>query len=217
VGQHRRGGWSLLLQSRYQRHVHVHRARHFDAVAQALAHLADHGGLRAIVLAGEPRNVAVFRTHVPGQLVPRLAGEVSGTRHEPASALAERALAVIRHRAMGEAADALDAVLADAAGGGRAAAGVEATLSAVNSDTVERLYLLRRFGEDGQVCTACRALHRAGHGACAWCGGTLSGLELGEGMVRRVLASGGDVGSVDPHAGLERAGGVAALLRYPPR
>lgn len=27
VGHHRRGGWQLLLQSRYQRHIHVHRAR----------------------------------------------------------------------------------------------------------------------------------------------------------------------------------------------
>ena len=53
VGHHRRGGWQLLLQSRYQRHIHVHRARHFDAVAHALAGLVDHYGLRAVVLAGE--------------------------------------------------------------------------------------------------------------------------------------------------------------------
>jgi hypothetical protein len=73
-GQHRRGGWLFLLQSRYQRHIHEHRKRHFDAVAQALAELVDHYGLRSIVLAGEPRNLAVFRSHVP----PRLAGRLVG-------------------------------------------------------------------------------------------------------------------------------------------
>jgi hypothetical protein len=36
-------------------------------------------------------------------------------------------------------------------------------------------------------------------------------------MVQRVLAASGDVASVDTHAGLGRAGGVAALLRYPAR
>lgn len=217
VGHHRRGGWALLLQSRYQRHIHVHRARHFDAVAHALAELVDHYGIRAIVLAGESRNLAVFRTHVAPRLAARIMGDVTGTRYEPASGLAERALAVIRHRAAGETAAALDTVLVDAEGGGRATAGVDATLEAVNRGTVDRLYLLRSYEEEGRVCLACHALQRAGRAVCGWCGGATSSLELGEAMVRRVLAAGGDVASVDVHAGLERSGGVAALLRYPPR
>jgi len=113
LGQHRRGGWLLLLQSRYQRHIHEHRARHFEAVAQALADLVDHYGLRAIVLAGESRNLAVFRAHVPARLAGRLVGDVAGARYEPASALAERALALFRQRAAGEVAVALDTVLVD--------------------------------------------------------------------------------------------------------
>jgi hypothetical protein len=48
-----------------------------------------------------------------------------------------------------------------------------------------------------------------------WCGGAATNaLELGETMVQRVLAAGGDVASLNVHAGLQRAGGVAALLRY---
>ena len=215
IGQHRRGGWLLLLQSRYQRHIHVHRARHFDAVAHALADLVDHYGLRAIVLAGEPRNLAVFRTHIPPRLAGRLVGEVTGARYEPASALAERALALIRHRAAGDAAAALDAVLVEADGGGRAIAGVDATIDAVNRGAVDRLYLLPIYEEEGRVCPACHALERAASDVCRWCGAVTSLLELGEAMVQRVLAAGGDVASVDVHAGLERVGGVAALLRYP--
>jgi peptide subunit release factor 1 (eRF1) len=217
VGHHRRGGWSLLLQSRYQRHIHEHRKRHFDAVAHALADLVDHYGLRAIVLAGEPRNLAVFRTQVPPRLADRIVGDVAGARYEPTSALAERALALIRDRGVGQAAAALNTVLIDAEGGGRAAAGVEATIDAVNRGTVYRLYLLASYREDGRGCPACHALQRAEDVACRWCGAATSALELGEAMLQRVLAAGGDVVSIDVHAGLERAGGVAALLRYPPR
>jgi hypothetical protein len=216
LGQHRRGGWLLLMQSRYQRHIHEHRARHFEAVAVALADLVDHHGLRAIVLAGEPRNLAVFRAHVPPRLSGRLAGEVAAARYEPSSVLAERALAVIRHRRAGDVAAALDTVLVDAEGGGRAAAGTDATLDAVNRGAVDRLYLLRSYEEDGRACTACQALQRDTGGVCR-CGGATALVELGEGMVRRVLAASGDVASVDTHAGLQRAGGVAALLRYPSR
>ena len=217
VDHHRRVGWSLLVQSRYQRHTQEHRRRHFEAVAHALADLVDHYGVRSIVLAGEPRNLAVFRTHVPPRLADRLVGDVAGSRYEPTSALAERALELIRRRDAGHAAAALDTALIDAEGGGRAASGVEATIDAVNRGTVDRLYLLASYGEDGRVCLGCHALQRAEDVACRWCGAATSALELGEAMVQRVLAAGGDVASIDVHAGLERAGGVAALLRYPPR
>ena len=217
IGQHRRGGFLLLLQSRYQRHIHVLRARHFDAVADALMGLVDDHGLRAIVLAGEPRNLAVFRTHVPSRLAGRIVGDVTAARYEPASTLAKRALALIRQRAAGEVATTLDSALAEAEGGGRAAAGVDATIEAVNRGTVDRLYLLQTYEEEGRVCRVCRALQRGADGVCRWCNAQTSELELAEAMVQRVLAASGDVASVDVHAGLAHAGGVAALLRYPLR
>lgn len=217
IGHHRRGGWMLLLQSRYQRHIQAHRARHFDAVAHALADLVDHYGLRAIVLAGEARNLAVFRTHIPPRLAGRLVGEVAAARYEPTSALAERALSLVRHRAAGDVAATLDAVLVDAEAGGRAVAGIDATIEAVNRGTVDRLYMLRSYEETGRVCLGCHALQRAVAAECSWCSGVTRPAELAEAMVQRVLATGGDVASVDLHAGLARAGGVAALLRYATR
>jgi hypothetical protein len=39
-------------------------------------------------------------------------------------------------------------------------------------------------------------------------------VELDQAMSDRVLAAGGRVEVIDGHAGLARAGGVAALLRY---
>jgi hypothetical protein len=217
VGQHRRGSWLLLMQSRYQRHIHEHRKRHFDAVAHALADLVDQYGLRAIVLAGEPRTLATFRAGLPPRLAGRIVGDVAGARWEPSSVLAQRALALIRLQAAGQLAAVLDTVLVDAEGGGRAAAGVEATLDAVNRGTVDRLYLLRSWEEEGRVCPRCQALQQAGTNACRWCSAVTNPIELGEAMVQRVLAADGDVASVDVHGGLTRAGGVAALLRYPSR
>src|SRR5262249_17898504 len=67
-GHHRRGGWALLAQSRYQRHIQAQRDRHFEAVAGALAHLANDRGAERLVLAGEPGTLAVFRSHLPEPL-----------------------------------------------------------------------------------------------------------------------------------------------------
>lgn len=217
VGHHRRGGWALLVQSRYQRHIHEHRKRHFDAVAHALADLVDHHGLRAVVLAGESRNLAAFRSQMPFRLADRIVGEVTGARYEATSAFAARALALLGRLDVSHTVTALDTVLVDAEGGGRAAAGVEATIDALNRGAVDRLYLLASYHEDGRGCSACQALQPAGDLVCRWCGAATNAVELGEAMVQRVLAGGGDVASIDAHAGLQRAGGVAALLRYPPR
>jgi hypothetical protein len=216
LGQHRRGGFLLQLQSRYQRHIHEHRARHFEAVANVLTSLVEDYGLRAIVLAGEPRNLAVFRTHVPPRLASRIAGEIAGAWYEPSSALVDRALTLLRQRAAGELAARVESALVEAEGGGRAAGDVDAVLEAVNRGTVERLYVLRTYDEIGRVCRACTALQRAGDDRCRFCDGATATLELGEAMIQRVLAAGGDVATVDGHAALARAGSVAALLRYPP-
>jgi hypothetical protein len=217
LGHHRRGGFLLLMQSRYQRHIQVHRARHFEAVARALAAVVDHYALRAIVLAGETRNLAVFRTHVAPRVTKRIVGEIAAMRWEPASALAERALTRLGHHVVGELALTIDTVLAGAGGRGRAAAGIDATLDAVNRGTVDRLFVLDAYEEAGRLCVACRTLQRGARAQCQWCGAATGERELAEAMVRRVLATGGDVATIDVHAGLARAGGVAAVLRYLPR
>ena len=216
IGHHRRGGWAMLLQSRYQRHIQEHRARHFEAVAAALADMVEQQGLGAVVLAGEPRNLAVFRGHLPSTVAARIVGTVAGAHYEAASAFASRARELIQHVAAGNQAATVDAVLVEAEGGGRAASGVDATVEAVNRGTVDRLCILRSWEEAGRVCPACGALQREFNTACRWCGKPTSAVSLGEAIVQRVIAADGTVESAQAHAGLERAGGVAALLRYPP-
>jgi protein required for attachment to host cells len=216
VGHHRRGGFALLLQSKYDKHMRVHRDRHFDAVAEALATTVARFGTTAIVLAGEPRARAVFRPYLSPAVAEAIVGEVAGTQYEPAATLAARAREVIRLVAGSEQAMSTDVVLVAAGAGGRAAAGMEATLEAVNRGTVDRLYLLDAFADAGATCGTCAALQHGAPGACRWCGKPTKATDLGEAMVQRVLAAGGSVEAVRVHGGLAREGGVAALLRYAP-
>ena len=216
VGHHRRGGWSLLLQSKYDKHARVHRDRHFDGVVEALRAAVARYGTTTLVLAGEPRVRAVFRAQLPASLAEVVAAEIAGTQYEPAATLAARARDVTRLVAGSEQAAAVDAVLVDAGAGGRAAAGVDGALAAVNRGTVERLYLLADFAEAGMECEACAAVQRESVGACRFCGKPTRAVDLGETMLRRVLAAGGTAQTVRVHAGLARSGGVGARLRYAP-
>lgn len=215
-GHHRQGGWQLLAQSRYQRHIQVERGRHFDAAAAALTELADEHGVERIVLAGETRAVALFQKHLEDRVARLVAGAVVGARHEPSSAFVERARTLLERREGSEDAAAVDAALTEAAKGGRAAAGLEAVLAAAGRGAVHRLYLLKTFKQEGSQCGGCGAFQPGTAARCRVCGAATKEGELGEALVQRVIATGGSVEVIDAHAGLARVEGVAALLRYVP-
>lgn len=213
-GRHRQGGWALLTQSRYQRHIQEHRGRHFEAVAETLAHLTGAEGIERIVVAGEPRTVALFEKHLPRQIARRVVGRVAGARHESAGVLVARAAEVLGRRGEADAV-AVDQVLTEAGKSGKAVAGIEETLDAVGRGAVRRLYLLKGFSQPGRACVECGSLLPGDGPACRFCGKATKAVELGEMLVDRVLAAGGEVETIASHPGLGGVGGVAALLRYP--
>ena len=142
-GHHSRGGWAQLAQSRYQRHIQEHRARHFHAVAQALTDVVRRAGVERIVIAGEPRSVALFRQELPADIGPRVVGSISGTAHDTSSALVERGRPLLQLTEGDSEAAEVEATLTEAAKAGRAVAGLEPTLEALGRGAVHRLYLLK--------------------------------------------------------------------------
>jgi peptide subunit release factor 1 (eRF1) len=214
-GHHSRGGWAQLAQSRYRRHTQDHRARHFEAVVEALTALVDGHGVRRIVLAGEPRNVAVFRQELPPRLAAFIVGIVAGAQHEGMDLIVARAAEYLPHVEGQREAEGVDGVLTAAAKHGKAAAGLDATLEAVNRGAVHRLYLLKGWSVPGRRCGGCGTLQQSIAWTCPACGGEAETLELGEAMAERVVATGGTVETIEVHQPLAAAGGVAAELRYP--
>ena len=214
-GHHSRGEWLQFAQSRYERHIREHRGRHFAAVAESLGQLIDAHGVERIVLAGEPKNVSALRRELPPRFAAHIVGDVPAARHEPSSVIAGRAVELVAHLDTSSDVPAVDAVLTEAAKSRQAVAGMEETVEAVNRGAVRRLYVLRGERGPASACPGCGALFPGVAEDCRLCGKALQAVELGEALVRRVLAAGGTVDTVEAHQGLAAVGGVAALLRYP--
>lgn len=214
-GHHSRGGWAQMAQSRYRRHIQDHRARHFEAVVEALIGLVDGHDVRRIVLAGEPRNVAVFRKELPGRIAELVAGVVAGARHEATGVMVDRAAEYLPHGEGQREAAEVDVALTAAAKRGKATAGLDATLDAINRGAVHRLYLLKGWSAPGRRCTGCGTLQGGFSWVCPACGREATTVELGEAMAARVVAAGGFVETIEAHQPLAAAGGIAAELRYP--
>ncbi|MBI2215785.1 MAG: hypothetical protein HYU51_00675 [Candidatus Rokubacteria bacterium] len=213
--RHRRGGWALLAQSRYHRQIEQQRARHFQAVAAAVTALVREHAIERIVFAGESRAVGLCRAHLPAPIAARVAGTIHGARHEPGAVLTERARALRADLDRAEDARIVEAVITEAAKNGRAVVGVRPTLEAVGRGAVQRLYLLKDLAHVGGACGACATLVAEPGAPCPRCGEATRPVGLGDALVERVLAAGGDVQLMPLHAELESLGGVAARLRYP--
>jgi hypothetical protein len=210
-GRHATGG---RAQDRYQRHIEEHRDQHFEATAAAVTELMAETGARRLVLSGELRAVARLRGHLATPIAGRVVGLVAGAGHEAMATIAARAATHLAHVDGQQETDGVERVLDAAAKGGRAVAGLEATLEAVNRDAVQHLYLLGRFERPGAICGACGALQPRPAAECAFCGGRAQPTELGSAMVGRTLARGGAVAVIDAHAGLAAQDGIGAILRY---
>jgi peptide subunit release factor 1 (eRF1) len=214
-GHHRRGGWAQMAQSRYQRHIQDHRARHFAAVAEAVVGLVDEHQVRRIVLAGDPPNVPVFREQLPRRIADLVVGTVAGAHHEATAVMVGRAAEYVSHAQAQLEAAAVDAALTTAAKRGRATAGLDATLEAVNRGAVHRLYLLKGWSTPGRRCTGCGRLQAGFTWVCPTCGREATTVDLAEAITARVIAAGGSMGTIESHQPLAAAGGVAAELRFP--
>jgi peptide subunit release factor 1 (eRF1) len=213
-GRHSAGGWASLAQSKYQRHIEMHREQHYEATAASVAALADRHGVRRIVIAGELRAVAVFRRHLPDPIARWVVGVIPAARHESSAVIATRAAEHLARLDAQKDAAAVDRMLDAAAKGGRAVAGLRPTLEAVNRNAVQHLYLVRAFQRPGATCEQCTALQPPLSSACRFCGAHTQPTELGEAMTSRVLACGGEVSVISRHGGLDGRDGVGALLRY---
>lgn len=151
-GRHRQGGWALLAQSRYQRHIEHHRGHHFQTVAEALGRFVPEWGIERIVLVGELRAVALLRHRLPSSVAARVIGVMHGARHESATVLADRAAPLLAAFDVARERAEVAAMVTEAAKHGRAVVGREATLDAVARGAVHRLYVLKGLGlVDGLV------------------------------------------------------------------
>lgn len=215
-GKHKKGGWFALSQTRYARHIEEHVNLHLEHVAEILDGLFKGGYIGRVAVAGPPEAISAFKDYLAPVVRDRVAvffkeevfagwGEIYRTVRE------------LMHGIEKEREDALVRELVErACSAGRAALGTDDVVTNLAKGNIMKLAIAREYRQAGLRCTACRGLFTCTVGSCPYCGQPVEEEPyLGELIVQEAVRQGALVEVVrHPHAALQNAGGIAALLRY---
>lgn len=208
--KHDQGGWS---QANIQRHVQDHIDRHHKEAAEALTRLAERQHIRTILLAGQERNVANFRSFLPKNIDDLVGGvlhlDMRSSEAEIVKA-AEEVAAGHRERKIFEQLTQLQ----DAASHSRGAIGCGKVADAVNQRKLQQLFLSPSADGKGWRCTSCGILGESVPLGCPACGSRVMTVDMIEEFIAAAHHEDAEMTFVDRASILDAHQGVGALLRF---
>jgi peptide chain release factor subunit 1 len=210
-GQHDQGGWS---QARYQRGIEKEKDDHLKNTAEALMKHFKRRPFQRLILGGPREVVSDFESKLHGYLSERLVGriEVDVDTATPEKVL-EKTQPLFETLEEEREAAALDRL----GEGSRAAMNLDEVLRALNERRVECLLLDERFSAAGTACPECGWLGPDRERTCPVDGTELERLDdLTEAAIELTLQQSAEILAVRRRREelQERAGGIAALLRF---
>jgi peptide chain release factor subunit 1 len=210
-GQHDQGGWS---QARYQRGIEKEKDDHLKHTGDALMKHFKRRPFERLIVGGPREVVADFESKLHGYLAERLAGRIDvDVEHSTP----EQVLEAVQPR-FEELEDEREAEALERLGeSGRAACGLDDVLRALNERRVETLVADEQFAAEGSCCPTCGWLGPGGESSCPVDGTELEALDdMTEAAVELTIQQAADILAVRRRRDelAERAGGIAALLRF---
>lgn len=211
-GRHDQGGWA---QARHQRHIEDHVHRHLKRAAETLLRLHQRSRFDHLVLAGPEEAVAELERELHDYVRRTILGRTSLAMAASAEEVLARAVDLERGLEERREREALERLRSEvSAGTGRAVAGLDDTLSALEAGRVETLVVASDLEAAGVRCTRCGHLATGGE-RCAACGGPLAAVpDLVEEAVELALRQRCRVETVPDGEAVGGIGGIGALLRF---
>jgi len=205
----------LRSQSRMERHHDESVSSHVRLVAGEIARLMEHLEVDRLIIGG---NVGVA-SELARALPKRLRGRLVEILPIPLTAgpdeILARASDVQTRLERAEELEVVRDLLKEVRRGGRAVAGLSATLDAINEGRVWKFVYLQGLAVEGGVCEGCNMLFDPADERCAVCGNAVNREpHMVDRMARTVMDRGGHVEMVDGPAAeaLRQVADVAALL-----
>jgi peptide subunit release factor 1 (eRF1) len=199
-----------------ERHVENMTMQHFKMFAESLVLLCNKEKLEALLIGCQDDSWPEIEAQLPTALKQKLRGRfpvdvLSATAEE----VRQHANRILTEAKLTERMALMREVMGESQRNGRGATGLKHVLNALERQEVQTLLLVRDFKAEAVECPNCRHLDTRMVKTCAVCGHETRALnDVCDTMVDLALRNGAEIRMVDSDADMEKAGHVAALLRF---
>jgi len=199
-----------------ERHVENTTMQHFKMFAESLVLLCNKEKLEALLIGCQDDSWPEIEAQLPTVLKQKLRGRfpidvLSATAEE----VRQHANRILTEAKLTERMALMREVMGEAQRNGRGAMGLKHVLNALERQEVQTLLLVRDFKAEAVECPNCRHLDTRMVKTCAVCGHETRALnDVCDSLVDLALRNGAEIRLVDSDADMEKAGHVAALLRF---
>jgi peptide chain release factor subunit 1 len=189
--------------------------RNLREAAELTAKFCEGGRCSRIVLGGTEQTVAQFQEMLPKDLREQVVGSFPAVMTAPETEVLERSLEIITEVEREREKELVESAITAAAKGGAGVIGLADTLGAVYEGRVHVLLVDEGYRAAGYRCQQCGYISAQAKKKCPFCGGKVKHIDDAVDLiVREVIDQGGKVEVVRDSPALEKAGHIAALLRY---
>jgi peptide subunit release factor 1 (eRF1) len=199
-----------------ERHVENMVMQHFKMFAESLLMLAHRDKFDALLIGCQDDSWPEIDSQLHSDLRQKLRGRfpidvLSATAEE----VRQHANRILTEAKLTERMALMREVMGEAQRNGRGALGLKHVLNALERQEVQTLLLVRDFKAEAVECPNCRHLDTRMVKTCAVCGHETRALnDVSDSLVDLALRNGAEIRMVDSDPDMEKAGHVAALLRF---
>ncbi|HEY1525361.1 MAG TPA: hypothetical protein VGH51_03910 [Candidatus Angelobacter sp.] len=199
-----------------ERHVENTVMQHFKMFAESLLLLSYKEKFEALLIGCQDDSWPEIEPQLPTALKQKLRGRfpidvTSATAEE----VRQQANRILTESQLTERMELVREVMGEAQRNARGALGLKHVLNALERQEVQTLLLVRDFKAEAVECTNCRHLDTRIVKTCAVCAhGTRELSDVSDALVDLALRNGADIRFVENDPDMEKAGHVAALLRF---
>ena len=199
-----------------ERHVENMTMQHFKMFAESLLMLAHRDKFGALLIGCQDDSWPEIEAQLHSDLKQKLRGRfpIDVTSATPEE-VRQQASRILTEEKLTEQMGLIREVMGEAQRNARGALGLKHVLNALELQEVQTVLMLRNFHAEAVECTNCRHLDTRMVKTCAVCAHATRGLsDVSDALVDMALRNGADIRFIDSDPDMEKAGKVAALLRF---
>ena len=199
-----------------ERHVENMTMQHFKMFAESLLMLAHRDKFGTLLIGCQDDSWPEIEAQLHSDLKQKLRGRFSiDVTSATPEEVRQHASRILTEEKLTEQMGLVREVMGEAQRNARGAVGLKHVLNALERQEVQTLLLLRGFKAEAVECTNCRHLDIRMVKTCAVCEHATRELsDVSDALVDMALRNGADIRFIDSDPEMEKAGHVAALLRF---